>query len=237
MRNLLRQKFIKAFTLLAITNAVFVGGVAHAYDYKWDWWVTSNHTGTTPTVIKTSQYWQFTLTSTTNGGVTLGMPYFVYPFPPHSISPWTVRYEVTSIGGSGTCIMRPTWQSTNALTGANTINLAVTGVVSTTTSFTSPTSNQGQFGISVYRNTGTCAVTIRIYEVLANDGTVLWNPQSNLTNVTLNVTTATSGSPIPTDFNVSLQNDQLWNFILLFALFAGTLLLMIHLMRPLYVRK
>lgn len=237
MRNHLRQNFIKAFMLLAITNAVFVGGVAHAYDFNWDWWPTPNLTGGTATVIKNNQYWEFTLSGATNGGVSLGMPYYFFNTTPLATSPWSVRYEVTSIGGSGVCHMRPTLSSTNALTGANTIVLSAGSATTSLLTFTSPNSQNGQQAVTIHRSSGTCQVTIRIYEVLASDGTVLWNPQSNLVPITLNVTTATSGSPIPSEFDVNLQNDQLWNFLLLFALFMATLFGLIKLLSPFYVRK
>jgi len=239
MRNLLRQKFIKVLALLAITNAVFVGGVAHAYDFKWQDFQTSNFIGTGSSVQKTNEYWQITLTGVTNGGVSLGMPYYYFNSAPMSISPWSVRYDVISTSGGTTCTMRPTISSTNALTGANTVTLSATGASTSLLTFTSPSSNNGQQAVTFQRNTGTCDLVVRVYEVLANNGTVLWNPTTNLQNVTLNVTTGTSsgGGTFPSEIAVTTENDQLWNFLLLTALFFGTILFIIVILRPLYVRK
>lgn len=226
--------------LLAITNAVFVGGVAHAYPLWWTDFGTSNWSGTSYNVVKNNSYWEITLTGATTGGVTIGEPFANPGYHPTNVSPWTITYEVVSASG-GTCTLRPTTGSTNGLTGSTGRDFTAASSTQTTSFSWSSYTGTTMHGFSWYRTSGTPTCVIRVYEIRNALNQTLWSPTQNsdILTAVLNVTTSTSsgGGTIPSEIDVNLVNDQLWNFLLLTVLFFGTILFIIVILRPLYVRK
>jgi len=226
--------------LLAITNAVFVGSIVHAYTFQWTDYKTNNWAGTSATVVKNATYWEVNIVGSTNGGIIIGDPFYKLPFPPLNISPWTIDYQVVS---NSNCLMRVLYgNTTNGVTGSNQISIAAGSRTSTTTTFTSPSSQAGINGIGVYRNLGTADCVVRFYSITASDGTLLWSPTQNLDTYsgTLNLTTSSSSGgsvEFPTELAVTTENQQLVNFVLLAFLFFGVVAFIILILRPLYVRK
>jgi len=150
-----------------------------------------------------------TFTASGNDGFTIGSQYYQFPRSPFNTSPWKIDYAVTSHAGTGDCQIRPVYQNANALTGANTITISST--VSATTSnltFTSPTPNNGMHGVGIRRSTGTCTMTIEIYEIRDSLGNVLWSP-------------ATDGTTIVFPDNIEFQSDTIvWSMGFMIFLMA-----------------
>jgi len=85
---------------------------------------------------------------------------------------------------SGTCSIQPVSSGSTLLPGANTIT--INGTISATTSvltFTSPFTIQGQHGVAILRSAGTCNMTIIITEIRSSNGTVLWSPEIDSTEI------------------------------------------------------
>jgi len=238
MFNQYRQNFIKAFALLAIINAVFVGTVVHAYVPQWTDYRTNNFTGGTSSVLKNADYWQVTLSGVTNGGVIIGDPFYKLPIQVTNIAPWLVRYEVLS---NTNCIMRIVYaNSTNGVTGSNVNTLAPTTATTTSMTFTSPSVQAGINGIAIYRNAGTADCVVRIYSIIATDGTLLFSPFQNLDvySGTLSITNTTATTSGDTTVNVlQPETEEMLNFVMLLLTYVIPLVLFIYLTKKFYVRE
>jgi len=238
MYNQYRQKFIKVLALLAITNAVFVGTVVHAYVPQWTDYQTGNFSGGTTSVLKNADYWQVTLSNVNAGGVIIGDPFYKLAIPVINTAPWSVRYEVLSNSG---CNMRIVYgNTTNGVTGSNINTLAVTSPTTTSMTFTSPSAQAGINGLAIYRSLGSASCVVRIYSVTATDGTLLFSPFQNLDvySGTLNITNTTATTSGDTTVNVlQPETEEMLNFVMLLLTYVIPLVLFIYLTKKFYVRE
>lgn len=238
MRYQYQQKIIKVFILLALLNAVFVGTVTHAYEFRWSDFKTNNFSGTSATVVKNNDYWQITLSGVTSGGIVIGDPYYKQVFPPYNISPWYINYEVVS---EANCAMRITYgATTNGLTGSSQINLSTTAATTTTLSFTSPANTAGINGVSFFRRAGTADCVIKLYSITAYDGTILWTPTQNLESLSgqFYMTTSTSSDSGSVTVNtIDEETQKALSFLILLFIYILPLSVFIFLMKQFYDRK
>jgi len=228
------------FALCVLVTTMLAGSTVYASPVLWTDWAP---VGTSPSAIvtKNSSYWLISSTPSNYGTVAIGMPSFS-PLPYQlKNSPWYIKYEIVS--GSSLCNFQPTERG-SSLGGSSSLPLTTTGL-STTSPLTFTSFTSGQYGVYGVRFTGSSAAScsVKVYEIMDSTMTTIWSPSFNddiiKGSFVLSTATSSSGGSVifPEIISVSTENDQLWNFLMLYLVFVITLVLFIWLFKPFYVRE
>jgi len=230
------------YFLITTTIAVimFFGTVfqSQAFIYEWTDFKTINLTGT-GSVTKNNNFWQISLSGVSNGGITIGSPYYTFVQQNLQTSPWVVSYEVVSASG-GTCTMRATYGSTNGLTGSNLVTMVAGSATTTNLTFTSPITQNGQYGVTIHRTTGTIDCVVKIYSITNASGELIWSPTYNQSTISsqISLSTATSsGGDTYTVNTLQPETEQVFSFLILLLIYILPVVLIVYLFNLFYVRK
>lgn len=175
--------------------------------------ITSNFAGTNAVVTFTSTYMQIQLIGVTQGGVSIGTPFYIQQFSAHYFRDRTFKIDYEYTATAGTCALRPTYSAINGLNGTTAYTLLASEGRNTRTFTWSLLNESGQLALSFYRYAATCDATIKIYSIKDSYDRVLWSPSSG------------SGSSVSID-TTEIENriDSINTSLVLFFLFALTFL-------------